>query len=415
MTLLQTFLVFCENSSLHGLRYIGRSKATGANLLLRFVWSVFAMVSLGFTLMLASSAWDQFRSNPTLTTIETTTYPVALIPFPSVTLCNINKIHSAKAQEMSQTLMKLGMAENDTIDLLNALPRLNDYRPIGERMLQLEQFLLAKGYRLEQLAFEVAPSCESMMVNCFWQMQSVSCDQLFRRTKIFAGYCCSFNADGFMEPANTRSGNLRAKTIHVNGIGKGEGLTVVVDIGEAYYTPSERFTHGIEVFVHRSFDFPDYSDYTSVVQRGWETDVSILPTLVSSSQSLRSLPIERRGCAFSDEGNSSTAIPYTYSNCMNECEQRYIAGVCKCIPLFREVVELQAEFKVPICGFRDLECLLKVKHEVSFTSEAIEKMSKAKFSRRLIKCHCFLSCTTELNQVHIISNFISQPKKDSNM
>ncbi|KFB51117.1 AGAP006703-PA-like protein [Anopheles sinensis] len=377
MTFLQTFWVFCENSSLHGLRYIGRSNATRANLLLRFVWSLVALVSLGFTLMLASSAWDQFRSNPTLTTIETTTYPVSLIPFPSVTLCNINKINSAKAMEMSQMLINLGMAENDTIDLIASLQRLNDYRPIDERMLQMELFLYNKGYRVEQLAYELAPPCETMVALCFWLMEPVPCAQLFRRTKIFAGYCCSFNADGFLEPADSRRPNHTAKSIHVNGIGKGEGLTVVVDIGEANYTPSHRFTYGIEVFIHRSYDFPDYSDYTTVIQRGWETDVSVLPTIVSASPSLRSVPIERRGCAFSDEGNMSTTLPYTYSNCMNECEQRYVAEVCKCIPLFREIVELQVKFKVPICGFRDIGCLQKIKRtyhrtpEFNFTSHGL--------------------------------------------
>ncbi|XP_058123048.1 sodium channel protein Nach-like [Anopheles ziemanni] len=415
MTLLQTFWVFCENSSLHGLRYIGRSNATRANLLLRFVWSLFALVSLAFTLMLASSAWDQFRSNPTLTTIETTTYPVSLIPFPSVTLCNINKIHSAKALEMSKMLMNLGMAENDTIDLLASLQRLNDYRPVDERILQLERFLNFKGYRVEQLAFDLAPPCETMVAFCFWLMEPVPCGQLFRRTKIFAGYCCSFNADGFLEPADIRRSNHDAKSIHVNGIGKGEGLTVVVDIGEANYTSSDRFTYGVEVFIHRSYDFPDYSDYTTVVQRGWETDVSVLPTIVSASPSLRSVPIERRGCAFSDEGNMSTTLPYTYSNCMNECEQRYVAEVCKCIPLFREIFELQVKFKVPICGFRDVGCLLKMKHGVSFTSAAIDSSAATNFNRSIVKCQCYPSCTTELNQVNIISNTINNPKRNANL
>uniref|UniRef100_A0A182WIC3 Sodium channel protein Nach n=1 Tax=Anopheles minimus TaxID=112268 RepID=A0A182WIC3_9DIPT len=368
MTIVQTFWIFCENSSLHGLRYIGPNKAIKGNAVLRFVWSVIAMVSLGFTLLLANSAWDQFRSNPTLTTIETTSYPVSLIAFPSITLCNINKIHSTKALELSKQLMELGIHSNDTMDVLYSMPRFNDYQAFDQRILTIEQLLASKGYDTERLAFEVAPPCESMMIHCFWLMKPVLCSTMFRRTKIFAGYCCSFNADRFLEPIFTRSENISPQeSIHVTGIGKGEGLSVLMDIGESYYMASNRVSHGIEVFVHRSYDFPDVSDYTATVQRGMETDVSILPTLVTASPSLRSIPLEKRGCAFDDEGNITTSVPYTFSNCMNECEMRYTAGVCRCIPLFKHMVELQAMLQVPVCGFRDLACLMDLK-EINFSA-----------------------------------------------
>uniref|UniRef100_A0A182PHT5 Sodium channel protein Nach n=1 Tax=Anopheles epiroticus TaxID=199890 RepID=A0A182PHT5_9DIPT len=359
VTVVQTFWIFCENSSLHGLRYIGRNKAIRGYTPLRFVWSVIAVVSLAFTLFLSSSAWEQFRSNPTLTTIETTSYPVSLIAFPAVTLCNINKIHSGRAEELQKNLTQLGINGNDTIDMLYSLPRLTDLRPVDQRLVRIEAQIRSVGYDIERLAFEVAPPCESMLVHCFWQMQPVQCRSIFRRTKIFAGYCCSFNADRFLEPIFTRSEEnpMPAESIHVTGIGKGEGLSVLVDIGEQYYTASNRFSYGIEVFVHRSFDFPDFSDYTAIVQRGMETDVSVLPTIVSASPSLRSIALEKRGCAFQDEGNSSTSVPYTYSNCMNECELRYTASICRCLPLYKQTVDLQTQLKVPICGFRELACL----------------------------------------------------------
>ncbi|XP_049542724.1 sodium channel protein Nach-like [Anopheles darlingi] len=413
LAIVQAFWIFCENSSLHGLRYIGRSGASRANYLLRLVWGLFSLVGLGFTLMLTLSAWEQFRSNPTLTTIETTTFPVSMIPFPSVTLCNINKIHSGKAKELSNRLIELGLSDNDTQDLLYALPRLNDYRPVAERMLRIENFLRAKGYDTERLAFEVAPTCESMLVHCFWLMQPVPCSKLFRRTKMYAGYCCSFNVDSFLEPASTRSKERSpSKNIYVTGIGKGEGLSVLLDIGEAYYTASNRFTYGIEVFVHQSFDFPDASDYTAIVQRGMETDVSALPVIVSASPALRDVPLNIRGCAFSDEGNMTEALPYTFSNCMIECEQRYIAKICKCIPLFKQVVELQAILQVPICGFHDLPCLTDVKEHTLFTSEAVNVTTQANYIWTNVKCRCYPACTVEKNDLLSITNTIANPRKD---
>nr|XP_049467141.1 pickpocket protein 28-like [Anopheles coluzzii] len=316
----------------------------------------------------------------------------------------------------SNTRAKLGVHINDTIDVIYSLPRLNDLRPIDQRIVAIEEQLRSKGYDTEQLAFEVAPPCETMLVHCFWLMQPVQCRTLFRRTKIFAGYCCSFNADRFLEPVFTRAKEpgeaSPQESLHVTGIGKGEGLSVLMDIGEQYYTASNRFSYGIEVFVHRSFDFPDFSDYTTIVQRGTETDVSVLPTLVTASPSLRSIALEKRGCAFEDEGNSTVGVPYTYSNCMNECELRYTASVCRCIPLFKQTVELQAELKVPICGFRELGCLLDLKDRVSFTSEQVAEMIGTATQRSIIKCRCFPSCNIEKNEVHTITNSISNPKKD---
>ncbi|XP_052859746.1 sodium channel protein Nach-like [Anopheles cruzii] len=341
MAIVRTFWIFCESSSLHGLRYI--------------------------------AAWEQFRTNPTLTTIETTTFPVSMIPFPSVTLCNINKIHSAKAKELSQQLIDLGMSENDTVDLLGALPRLHDYRPVSDRVLELEQFLLSKGYDAERLAFEVAPPCETMMADCFWLTQPVPCAKVFRRTKIFAGYCCSYNVDQFLEPINTRAGDRDAsESLYVTGIGKGEGLSVLVDIGESYYTAPHRFTYGVKVFVHQSFDIPDASDYTAIVQR---------------------------------------ALRYTHSNCMNECEQRHWHRVCNCVPLFKQIVELQV-LRVPVCGFRDLPCLLQEKEHTLFTSESENVTTPSLSVWKNVKCHCFPSCTIEKNEVLSISNSIAYTEGD---
>ncbi|XP_058066217.1 sodium channel protein Nach-like [Anopheles bellator] len=410
LAIVRTFWIFCESSSLHGLRYIAGSGREG--FLLRFVWSVFSLVGLGFTVTLGYSAWEQFRTNPTLTTIETTTFPVSMIPFPSVTLCNINKIHSAKAKELSQQLIDLGMSENDTVDLLGALPRLHDYRPVSDRVLELEQFLLSKGYDAERLAFEVAPPCETMMVDCFWLMQPVPCAKVFRRTKIFAGYCCSYNADQFLEPINTRAGDRdSSESLYVTGIGKGEGLSVLVDIGESYYTGPHRFTHGVKVFVHQSFDIPDASDYTAIVQRGVETDVSVLPVIISASPAMRAMPVERRGCAFDGEKTITTALRYTHSNCMNECEQRHWQRVCQCVPLFKQIVELQV-LRVPVCGFRDLPCLLQEKEHTLFTSESENVTTPSLSVWKNVKCHCFPSCTIEKNEVLSISNSIAYTEGD---
>jgi amiloride-sensitive sodium channel len=48
--------------------------------------------------------WLRFDESPTVTTVETTTYPIWNLPFPAVTLCNNNKIYKSAAITLANNL-----------------------------------------------------------------------------------------------------------------------------------------------------------------------------------------------------------------------------------------------------------------------------------------------------------------------
>lgn len=62
------------------------------------------MVGLAFALVLMFLAWSRFNTNPTITTVETTNYPIWNLPFPAVTICNNNKVYAPAAKNMSDKL-----------------------------------------------------------------------------------------------------------------------------------------------------------------------------------------------------------------------------------------------------------------------------------------------------------------------
>lgn len=68
------------------------------------IWLFVCLISIGFTTVMGMIAWVRFRTTPTITTIETMTYPIWKIPFPAVTVCNINKIDREKANAIIERL-----------------------------------------------------------------------------------------------------------------------------------------------------------------------------------------------------------------------------------------------------------------------------------------------------------------------
>jgi amiloride-sensitive sodium channel len=51
--------------------------------------------------------WLRFNESPTVTNVETTTYPIWNIPFPAVTLCNNNKVYQPAAIKLAESLWVL--------------------------------------------------------------------------------------------------------------------------------------------------------------------------------------------------------------------------------------------------------------------------------------------------------------------
>jgi hypothetical protein len=65
--------------------------------ILRIVWSCIYIIFIVLTIGLVLSLWQEFLTNPTVTTLESTYLPVNKIPYPGIAICNMNKISKKKA------------------------------------------------------------------------------------------------------------------------------------------------------------------------------------------------------------------------------------------------------------------------------------------------------------------------------
>ena len=72
--------------------------------LCRLLWSVVCIICVTVATIMMRIVWFRFNNSPTVTTVETTTYPIWNIPFPAVTLCNNNKVYEPAAKELARNL-----------------------------------------------------------------------------------------------------------------------------------------------------------------------------------------------------------------------------------------------------------------------------------------------------------------------
>lgn len=58
-------------------------------------WTITTIFSLGVGALLAYLMLYRYSISPTIATLETYSYPTWKIPFPAVTLCNVNKVRKS--------------------------------------------------------------------------------------------------------------------------------------------------------------------------------------------------------------------------------------------------------------------------------------------------------------------------------
>jgi amiloride-sensitive sodium channel len=48
--------------------------------------------------------WEEYLHSPTVTTVDSTSYPIWKVPFPAIAVCNINKVSRSATWKLAQKL-----------------------------------------------------------------------------------------------------------------------------------------------------------------------------------------------------------------------------------------------------------------------------------------------------------------------
>ena len=75
---------YCNSSSVHGFQYLTRRDDTAWPD--RLIWALILIISISICAFLLNDLNEDWNSNPVVTTIESTSWPLGNIPFPAVTV-----------------------------------------------------------------------------------------------------------------------------------------------------------------------------------------------------------------------------------------------------------------------------------------------------------------------------------------
>ncbi|ENN71763.1 hypothetical protein YQE_11583, partial [Dendroctonus ponderosae] len=303
---------YCENTTLHGLRYIGDSHLTFGE---RIFWFISFSFAIGFAAYYISNIYEKWKSSPVITSFSPFDADLSSIPFPAITICNMNQ---AKKNE-AERILREGQVESDVEK------KLLDDSCNGNASFDITENISWQSLR--DFLVKVGNSCSDMLKSCQWGSQYVDCDEVFNNDLTDEGLCCSFNR---LPPSlifrNLKDISILNQTFPNNvydwnaekgfedaeygeftiprrplGAGAHLGLSVVLDAQVANYHCSSTRSIGFKVILANPIETPKMADFGFLISPGFETRVTIEPSVREATETLRDVAVQKRQCYFSNE------------------------------------------------------------------------------------------------------------------
>lgn len=168
------------NTSMHGLKYIGDETLNITERLFFLAAFVIVTVLSGYFI---SNLWYKWRENPIIIGLNSALTPLNDIPFPSVTICNMNQARKHLADQIP----------DNTLDnmLLESVCNLDSQLNTSQTGLQ-EPFV-GKWSQFRSFLVNSSQPCKEMLKYCRYAAVEEKCMNIFLSTLTDEGLCCTFN------------------------------------------------------------------------------------------------------------------------------------------------------------------------------------------------------------------------------
>ncbi|XP_077301762.1 sodium channel protein Nach-like [Arctopsyche grandis] len=375
---LRHLIEFFRTTGLHGYKYIVTENTPFIE---RFFWAIAVGICLVTAICLVWIAWGWNSENPTLTVIESTHYQTWNYPYPAVTICSLNKVSRASAQELSQKLIvppPYTISPEDIFDQMKYVTAILGNTPVTkeqqEHMVVLQAILDHNNITISKLLKKVTPSCKDLMQKCSWKSTIYRCETIFQDVISSEGVCCAFNYYGAFVKQNfvNQSKNPR----RVASCGADTALALVIKIDTKNYYSSTFGTYGTRIYIHDSYDFPDDNAAGKLIAPSSEAFIELSPEMTYATDAIKSMPIEKRKCVISKELSTQSFTKYTYTNCLAECRSKIVMDRCGCVPIF-----LPTLAKSRTCNFLDIQCVYKIR-----------LLYSSSYPETNVSCKCLPTC-----------------------
>ena len=179
-----------------------------------------------------------------------------------------------------------------------------------------------------------------MMLLCQVARVEVNCSDIFTRVPTDSGMCCALNVEDSLRSSDYQSlvkemqGDKKAQKVKSRE-GRSNGLRLTLDLHSntvSFGTIDQQFS-AFKMFIGEPAQFPMMRDKSIHLQPGREHFVDLSATVVSTN-GIRDISPEARGCFFKDEGDLEFYKRYTFANCRMECLIKEAEEKHNCIPWF---------------------------------------------------------------------------------
>lgn len=69
-----------------------------------FVWFVFLAGTVILSSYISFTTWQAYKDKPTVTSLQSQRHPIWEVPFPTVSICSINRISKLSAMQYAEEL-----------------------------------------------------------------------------------------------------------------------------------------------------------------------------------------------------------------------------------------------------------------------------------------------------------------------
>ncbi|XP_013112148.2 pickpocket protein 28-like [Stomoxys calcitrans] len=418
-SLLELYYEYCENTSLHGIQYLGQRRPRKEV----FFWICIFILSTLYCMQTISKIYDKWIDTPVIVSFSERSTPISDIPFPAITMCSeIRRPLDDNAARYGDLLLMLergeklpsNLTENEREEFLTLLHTCN-YDTLIRELPKLWNQSLDYIRILREMSFDM----EVQALACKWFGAEDICVDLLTESFTEDGLCYTFNAFngtdlyredtvqyhimGLESQVNVSSANRINRTLSwtlEKGYPRNSPLKTYparvvsantrVSFDVFLLVPTEHLdyrcsggTQGYKIALHTPDDVPLLSKRFVRVSPGKEISIAVKPVMVTTSDGIASYPPAKRKCFLSHERYLRFFKVYSERNCEMECLTNYTLKACGCVTF-----AMPRTADMPVCGEHKITCYLKAEDNM------LQEHFSTRFDDNGDNCNCLPSCTS---------------------
>uniref|UniRef100_A0A1B0DLX5 Uncharacterized protein n=1 Tax=Phlebotomus papatasi TaxID=29031 RepID=A0A1B0DLX5_PHLPP len=422
------FSDYCNNSTIHGVRYLGERRRPWIE---RVWWLVIFVISISVCSLLIWSSWKKWDDTPVIVTFADKSTFVWQIPFPAVTICPEIKVRR-ESFNFTKVFKKV-FKERENLTLIEY-----NYMDIMLQICHSRKYLTNPPFGTDRITEdfsdqlkEISLVSKDIFAACYFGEDSLlDCVDIFTPILTEEGFCFTFNTlnaseiynpsalhPGYEYPiqeTESKDWNLEEGyatldlTTHPQralGDGVRAGLYIMLQSPEKDFDYlCSGMVQGFKVHLHSPDDVPQIARQFFSVPLKKEIMVSVKPSMITTSEGLRAYnPIRltkrsmhffqmftnsfrsRRQCYFNHERQLKFFRNYTQKNCELECFSLFLLKECGCVKF-----HMPRYADTPICGSGKILCYQKSIGDLVL--KTLEESLQNNYTNS--DCNCLPTCTS---------------------